>query len=293
MSGLVEQLQMEALDKGNSIADLLRKSKLAAVKLGIKDAVTWIDAELTGYKAEPPEYRRVKGELRWWNPYHGWQPVAVADAELSDLICSRSVVEPVTSLEATLASGGTGYMLMVPSDMVAEISVIFDSPVPITRMSVSVSRGSLVAILERVRGLVFDWALELEAAGISGAGLGFSTKEKAIAMTSHITIGSMSGGSLNTGDVSGTNARLLQAGDDRSVNTTVDRSVFRDLEAAVTSQISEDDDRRSILAATRELEAAEDAAGRLGAYQRFMAAAANHMTVVGPFLPALTSMLGS
>lgn len=293
MSGLVEQLQMEALDKGNSIADLLRRTKLAAVKLGMSDAVTWVDAELNGYDVAPPDYRMVKGELRWCNPYHGWQPATVADAELRDLICRRLVTEPVTSLEATLASGSNGYMLMVPPDMVAEISVIFDSPVPITRMCVSVSRGSLVAILERVRSLVFDWSLELETAGISGAGLSFSTKEKAIAMTSHKSIGNMSGGSLNTGNLSGPNARLLQNGDDRSVNTAIDRSVFRDLEDAVATQLADDDDKRSILTAARELEAAEDPAGRLGAYQRFMTAAADHMTVVGPFLPALTAMLGS
>lgn len=116
MSGLVEQLQMEALNKGNSIVELLRRTKLAAVKLGMRGAVSWVDAELDGYDAPPPDYRMVKGELQWWNPYHGWFPAAITDAELNDAVCRRPVTEPVTSLETTLAGGGKGYMLMLQSD---------------------------------------------------------------------------------------------------------------------------------------------------------------------------------
>ena len=292
MSGLVEQLQMEALDKANSIADLLRKAKLAAVKLGMTDAVRWVDAELAGYKTEPPDYRMVKGELRWWNPYHGWQPAVIADAELNHNVCTRPVTEAVTSLEATIGSQSNGYMLLLPPDMVSALNDIFDTPFPITRMCVAVGRSSLVAVLEHVRGLVFDWALELEAAGIFGAGLGFSSKEKAIAVTSHISIGSMSGGNLNTGEVSGTNARLVQGGDDRSSNDVVDRSVFREMQTAVCEQIADPVSRDAIIAATRAMENARDGTGKLEASQRLITTAADHMTVITPFLPALSALLG-
>lgn len=111
-------------------------------------------------------------------------------------------------------------------------------------------------------------------------------------MTSHISIGSMSGGNLNTGEVSGTNARLVQGGDDRSSNNVVDRSVFRDLQTAVSEQVADASSRDAILAAARAMEDAGDGADKLGAYQRLMNAAADHMTVIGPFLPALSSLLG-
>ena len=52
-----------------------------------------------------------------------------------------------------------------------------------------------------------------------------------------------------------------------------------------------DDAGESVRSRLNELEAARGTPSALGAYQEFMAAAANHMTVLGPFLPALAQLL--
>jgi len=43
MASLIEQLQREALDPSTSITNLLRKTKLAAMKLGREDAARWVE----------------------------------------------------------------------------------------------------------------------------------------------------------------------------------------------------------------------------------------------------------
>src|ERR1700722_15527100 len=79
---LVEQLQAEALDSSVPVEDLLRKAKIVAAKLDLPDFLTWIEKELGGYSPGDavPAYRVVSGEVRGWNPYHGWMPIIWQDA---------------------------------------------------------------------------------------------------------------------------------------------------------------------------------------------------------------------
>ncbi|MBA4043590.1 MAG: hypothetical protein C0471_04105 [Erythrobacter sp.] len=64
MVGLVEELQRDALDTNVRVDQLLRKVKLAAVKLGLSDALLWVDEELNGYqdREELPDYRKTRGQ---------------------------------------------------------------------------------------------------------------------------------------------------------------------------------------------------------------------------------------
>jgi hypothetical protein len=57
------------------------------------------------------------------------------------------------------------------------------------------------------------------------------------------------------------------------------------------SAIADETERKDIVARVDELEKARGSTGFLAAYQNFMASAADHMTVFGPFLPALAQML--
>ena len=48
-SGLIEEIQREALDASVSVGGLLRKVKLAAAKLRLAKVEQWVDSELKGY----------------------------------------------------------------------------------------------------------------------------------------------------------------------------------------------------------------------------------------------------
>ena len=64
MASHVEELQAEALNSSVPVDDLLRKAKIVAEKLDIRDFADWIERELTGYgeQDEYPVYRKVQGE---------------------------------------------------------------------------------------------------------------------------------------------------------------------------------------------------------------------------------------
>jgi hypothetical protein len=96
-----------------------------------------------------------------------------------------------------------------------------------------------------------------------------------------------------TFNVSGPNARVNIGSHDRSQNIVADNSVFNDLKNAVKTGLPESEERSRLLHLIESLEnKTGDRTGFTSAYQDFISAAANHMTVVAPFLPALTKLLG-
>lgn len=90
-------------------------------------------------------------------------------------------------------------------------------------------------------------------------------------------------------NISGPGARVNIGSVDRSVNV-VNVSTM-ELFARIREALA-DGAPAEVCARLDELEAARGTPDALSAYQRFISAAANHMTVLAPFLPALTQVLG-
>lgn len=97
-----------------SISDLLRRVKLAAVKLSLQDTVDWVDRELKGYedKDEVPDYRQVVGELKAHSPYHGVLPVHWTNEVFKD-ICNRPIFQSISSIENLKGDGQGSVMVKV------------------------------------------------------------------------------------------------------------------------------------------------------------------------------------
>ncbi|WP_224762187.1 AbiTii domain-containing protein [Brevundimonas aurantiaca] len=273
------------LNPNTSIPALLRKVKLVAVKLRLSDMTEWVDAELNGFDGPAPDYRVRRGDVRWWNPYHGWLPVNGAN-RVMDVISQKRVGESVSALEALLAGDGDEFHIPISSDMVKKLWE--GQPYPPDKVSVWLPRGVFVDILDKVRTKVLDWALELEKAGIMGDDISFSPVEKAKAETVTISIGTMQGNFL-AGDVSGDNARANLGSTDNSTNVIGD--TLTQLGEAITSRVENAQERETLLAAVQEMKDAKGKASFAAGYQKLIAAAANHMTVIAPFIPALGAAL--
>jgi hypothetical protein len=92
--------------------------------------------------------------------------------------------------------------------------------------------------------------------------------------------------------VSGTNARVNFQSQDYSTNIVANHKVFGELREAIHSGITDVTERQKLTALTEELEQNVDNRGAFTrSYQNFITSAANHMTLVAPFLPALTGFL--
>jgi hypothetical protein len=67
--------------------------------------------------------------------------------------------------------------------------------------------------------------------------------------------------------------------------------LFDDILAAL-NEIDNAEQRKKLMTDVEEMKATQGSPGFLARYQAFMQDAANHMTVVAPFLPALAQLLG-
>ncbi len=90
-------------------------------------------------------------------------------------------------------------------------------------------------------------------------------------------------------------ARVNVHSQDNSVNVShqTTENVFADMRQLIQNQISNDNERNQILNRLNELEASKGTSGFVEKYQEFIASAANHMTLISPFIPLLTQMLPS
>ncbi len=92
----------------------------------------------------------------------------------------------------------------------------------------------------------------------------------------------------------GNNPRINVNSTDNSTNiaSVSNDSLFVQMHEKARS-ITDEAERKDILARLDQLQEARGSGGFLQAYQNFMASAANHMTVFAPFLPVLAQMLSS
>lgn len=92
----------------------------------------------------------------------------------------------------------------------------------------------------------------------------------------------------------GPNARVNNNSIDASMNISLEQTepLFTDLRAELM-QIADEAHRERLLVHVDEMQATQGTDGFLRRYQAFMQDAANHVTVVGPFLPALAQLIGS
>ena len=180
MNSIVLELQRDALNPSISVLDLLRKAYVVTRKLNIEQFQEWIELELNGYNSHPiPEYRSVRGQLRAWNPYHGWHQIVTHDQELLEIyetVCNLSVGQAVSELSALIDDAGKELQMQLPT----QIESFLASSVS-TSIRISISSASVKRIVESVRDVILQWALKLEEDGITGEGMIFSQEEKQIA----------------------------------------------------------------------------------------------------------------
>ncbi|WP_319320748.1 hypothetical protein [Shinella sp.] len=101
-----------------------------------------------------------------------------------------------------------------------------------------------------------------------------------------------SGGNYSI-QVSGNNARVNVHSIDKSTNIINDARIFNELRTAIAAEVPAGILQRNLIQAVEEMSAStSDRPSFLAAYQKFISSAADHMTVVAPFLPALAAFIG-
>jgi hypothetical protein len=189
---IVLELQREALDEKIRTSVLLRKALVVAKKLRIRDFEEWANKELSGYQPTDttPHYRLLRGEVKAWNPYRGWVPVYFSSAKQAEVFSSRGCGQAIPEIEGILPSlqKPDGHFVMpFPKDIELQL---LKSIHPLTEPKLHINQAEIFGIIETVKTVIFNWALQLEEDGILGEGLTFSPKEQEKATSSpayHVT----------------------------------------------------------------------------------------------------------
>lgn len=208
MSGLIQEIQRDAMNETIKVSSILRKVRSAASKLGLKDIGQWVEYELNGYPSlkELPDYRQITGSPQAFNPFRGWIPIQMSTDKDQNMVSYCALTEPLAALETLLENRSKGFFQVpMPSGIIrllnSQLNVDFGT------MSNHISAGQVTAIVERVRNMVLDWALELERSGVTGSGLSFSPEERSAAQASGTTIniGTIGAfaGNIGQGNISG------------------------------------------------------------------------------------------
>ncbi len=174
MSGIVLELQREALSKDANIESLLRKAYVIAKKLKLKEFEDWIQLEQNGYGSrEVPEYRYVQGQIKARNPYYGWIPV-VLPSEIEKVISNVPAKEAISGLIDLYESDNEFLAFNMNSDCNQSLSELVDFD---TVFCVQFGKNQIYRIISTVQNKILDWALLLEENGIIGEGLSFTEEE--------------------------------------------------------------------------------------------------------------------
>jgi hypothetical protein len=206
MPTFVEKLQQDAMNPEVRVSDLLRRVKFTAVQLGLGKVEDWVEQELNGYSGvKPPDYRTVHGRPMAHHPYSGWQDLRGNNI---DFMRRRSNNQAISSLEGMIATAApdTTLHMPFPDKIVADLNKHNGND---WRYDLVIATNEIARIIDQVRSLVLDWALNLQKAGIMGSEVSFNDaeKEKAQAASTTIHIGSIGtmAGNIGQGNISGNN----------------------------------------------------------------------------------------
>jgi hypothetical protein len=217
-TGIVLELQRDCLDGQVSVATILRKAKVIASKLELRELRQWIDSELDGYECsmeDLPPHRKGTGQPKFHNPYNGWCPIMTSDDWFGQTIRTVFMKQTVSELEE-LSSGKKGdTLIMYYSPPIQEV-LQKQLPMPM-ECGLHFSKTQMTAALDYIRNKMLDWTLELESKGVIGEGLSFGAAEKKDAqmVTNHIyggnigVLGNVAGDSNNSRFI---NSRGVDAG---------------------------------------------------------------------------------
>lgn len=177
MKGIILELQREVLDEKVNLDSLLRKSYLIAKKLELPIFEDWIKHEQNGYgEYEIPEYRRVRGQVKGLNNGGRWIPVILSSVAAEERFTTVRLPSSISQLldlykrdqEATVG-------LAFP---VEENQLLIKSCGHNTQYVLEVGKDQIYAIIDAVRNIILEWAIDLEQKGIIGENLSFTDKER-------------------------------------------------------------------------------------------------------------------
>lgn len=238
MGSIVLELQNEIVSSNCDVVNVLRRAHLIASKLKLTDFDKWIQYELNGYPDQEscPEYRKIRGSLKAFNPYNGWIPTLIQNNEFEKKICERKLANSISEIRSLCESSENGLISEFSGEHLALFNKMFDSPLPM-RYALHIPTTAVKDIEEKVKNTILEWTLKLEAEGIVGENMTFSEKEKDCAINIPQTVNNYYG---NTSVINSPSDNVqIVSGSENTVSFSYDK--VKDMITEVEKSIGESD----------------------------------------------------
>lgn len=235
MASIVLDLQKEILSSNCDIVNVLRKAHLIAVKLKLSDFDQWIQYELNGYpdKESCPEYRKVRGTLKYLNQFYGWSPIIIQNNEIEKIICERKMSNSISEIVSLSDSSENDLIAELSGEESAFLDKNCNMLIP-QRYALHISSTAVKDIEEKVKNTILEWTLKLEEEGIIGENTMFTEKEKNCATNIPQTVNNYYGPTSVINSTSG-NAQIV-SGNGNTVSFPYDK--VKDVVDEVAKSIS-------------------------------------------------------
>ena len=246
MSSIVLDLQQEVLKPECDVLNALRKAHLIASKLKLKEFDKWIMHELNGYSVKEqdniPEYRKVNGKLKAWNPYRGWTSVIFQDSKMQSLLCTKYLGSSIGEILELYNNSDGPVQMSYPVDIERKIDEMCSAPFP-TNYSLHISTHVLKSIVDQVQNCLLEWTIKLENEGILGEGMRFNKDETNLAKKVPQTIYNYYGTVVN-GDIQ---QSQVVSGDHNNIsfNYQQTENLIQKIKEAIQNEQISDEDRET------------------------------------------------
>jgi hypothetical protein len=247
MSSIVIDLQNEITASECDVVSILRHAHVIAVKLSLKEFDQWISYELNGYPNQDtcPDYRKVRGVLKAFNPYHGWIPTLIPDGELEKMICEKRVPNSISEIITLCKTAENGLISEFSGEQLELFNRMFDSPLPM-RYALHISGASVMDIVEKVKNTILEWTLKLEEEGVLGEGMRFSDEEKQTAKNLPQTVNNYYGA---TNVINGPSEGMQIVSGNENVTFSYDKAstAVSEIETAISQEPLQSEDKDAAL----------------------------------------------
>jgi hypothetical protein len=296
---LLDDIISLAAGETGSASTLLRKCLVLAHTLSNDRLKAWAENELNGYPAdaEIPDYRKTPAAAKGFfigsfGGYLNDQPIPPALLRENHRHFAESAVlfQPVAAYEEV--DGDSKFVIDWPANLIVLYQgALFGKRYVLNRAWQEIPGSVFIGLIDSIKTRVLRFALDLQddLRSLSG-GLADLPKEKIDQSIVTYILGTtvnISGGTFHQSPI-GVGDNLTQ-----SITTTSGAtSIFADLYTVVNEGSIEDSDRKRLIAAIEAMERAHNTPSFRDKYREFIALAADYMTLVGPYVPALASLLG-
>ena len=294
---LLREIQDAVTDRKMDLANLLRKCKVLATRLGSEEFKFWIDSELSGYKnvEDLPEYRifQVTSKGNFSSAFGSGMnnadiPMLCLPEKFREAMSRSNMTESVASIEA-LVSKSDDETVQEPwdPDFVALVGQKIYQNMSCMQAWKEIPIIDFIGALDEIKNRILSFVLEIEAqdpdAGEAALNSSPVPPEKVKQTFNTYIIGNVQ--NVATGSHS-----FEQHATNNDTNAELFNQLLEALQSAGRPEVT-----TPLCNNVEKMRSSQGTDSFKGHYQHFMSLLSNHMTVLGPvvapFLSALAKIL--